>query len=54
MYKGGEGINAGIGETEWVIAKDRYKYDAIFDQLNPVDGKVTGAGRTAIYFSISV
>ena len=45
MYKGGEGVNAGIGEIEWVIAKDRYKYDSIFDALNPVDGKVTGAGK---------
>jgi len=43
MYKGGEGINAGVGEVEWVIAKDRYKYDALFDNLNPIDGKVTGA-----------
>jgi len=43
MYKGGEGINAGIGEVEWVIAKDRYKYDAIFDALNPIDGKVSGS-----------
>eukprot|EP00088_Acartia_fossae_P053751 TRINITY_DN6133_c0_g1_i12.p1 TRINITY_DN6133_c0_g1~~TRINITY_DN6133_c0_g1_i12.p1 ORF type:complete len:539 (-),score=159.03 TRINITY_DN6133_c0_g1_i12:36-1652(-) len=43
MYKGGEGINAGVGEVEWVIAKDRYKYDAIFDSLNPIDGKVSGA-----------
>ena len=23
MFKGGEGINAGVGEVEWVIAKDR-------------------------------
>jgi len=43
MYKGGEGINAGIGEVEWVIAKDRYKYDEAFDRLNPIDGKVSGA-----------
>jgi len=42
MYKGGEGINAGVGEVEWVIAKDRYKYDEIFDTLNPIDGKVSG------------
>merc|ERR1712142_1251111 len=40
MYKGGEGINAGVGEVEWIISKDRYKYDAIFDTLNPIDGKV--------------
>jgi len=43
MFKGGEGINAGVGETEWVVAKDRYKYDEMFDKLNPIDGKVTGA-----------
>lgn len=43
MYKGGEGINAGVGEVEWVVAKDRYKYDAIFDTLNPIDGKVSGS-----------
>lgn len=43
MYKGGEGVNAGVGEVEWVVAKDRYKYDEAFDQLNPIDGKVTGA-----------
>ncbi len=48
MYKGGEGVNAGLGEVEWVIAKDRYKYDAIFDQLNPIDGKVTGACKQNI------
>merc|ERR1712106_166077 len=43
MYNGGEGINAGVGEIEWVIAKDRCKYDAMFDTLNPIDGKVTGS-----------
>ena len=41
--QGGEGINAGVGEVEWVIAKDRYKYDSVFDTLNPIDGKVSGA-----------
>ena len=49
MYKGGEGINAGIGEVEWVIEKDRAKYDQMFDDLNPIDGKVTGAGKIAGY-----
>jgi len=43
MYKGGEGVNAGVGEVEWVVAKDRYKYDQTFDSLNPIDGKITGA-----------
>ncbi len=45
MYKGGEGINAGRGEVEWIISKDRHKYDAVFDTLNPIDGKITGAGE---------
>lgn len=43
MFKGGEGINAGVGEVEWVIAKDRFKYDNIFDTLGSIDGKVSGA-----------
>jgi len=43
MFKGGEGVNAGQGEVEWVVAKERYKYDAMFDDLSPIDGKVTGA-----------
>ena len=51
MYQGGEGINAGIGEVEWVIAKDRYKYDEAFDRLNPIDGKISGAG-THYFFSV--
>ena len=45
MFQGGEGVNAGVGEVEWVVAKDRYKYDQTFDSLNPIDGKVTGAGK---------
>ena len=48
MYKGGEGVNAGAGEVEWVVAKERYKYDEMFDNLSPVDGKVTGAGNTHV------
>ena len=23
MFKGGEGVNAGVGEVEWVVAKER-------------------------------
>jgi len=37
------GVNEGIGEREWVVSKDQYKYDDIFDGLNPIDGKITGA-----------
>jgi len=42
MYKGGEGVNAGVGEHEWVVAKDQCKYDDIFNGLHPIDGKVSG------------
>ncbi|XP_075227835.1 EH domain-containing protein 3-like [Lycorma delicatula] len=42
-YKRGEGIDAGHGEPEWVVNRERYKYDAIFESIGPVDGKVTGA-----------
>jgi hypothetical protein len=44
-YKRGEGIDAGSGEPVWIVSKERYKYDPVFDTLNPVDGKVTGAGK---------
>ncbi|XP_046669542.1 EH domain-containing protein 3 isoform X3 [Homalodisca vitripennis] len=42
-YKRGEGVDAGHGDPEWIVNKERYKYDALFDTLGPVDGKVTGA-----------
>jgi hypothetical protein len=42
-YKRAEGVDAGYGEPEWIVSKKRYKYDALFDTLNPVDGKVTAA-----------
>jgi len=43
QFGGGEGVNAGVGEVEWVVQKDRYKYDEMFDKLNPIDGKISGA-----------
>lgn len=43
-YKRGEGIDAGKGETGWVVAKERQKYDAIFTTLEKSDGKLSGAG----------
>ena len=39
----GEGIDKGRGEEEWVVAKERYQYDDKFQQLNPINGKITGA-----------
>lgn len=43
----GEGIDAGRGETEWVVGKERYKWDEAFEGLRPVDGKVTGSAAKA-------
>jgi len=48
----GEGIDAGAGEPEWIVGKDRYKWDNVFDSLNPIDGKVTGAGKFNSFLEI--
>ncbi|CAF1008461.1 unnamed protein product [Rotaria sordida] len=40
---GVEGINAGIGECEWIVERSRHEYDQTFLQLSPQNGKVTGA-----------
>ncbi|GJQ70553.1 putative N-terminal EH-domain containing protein [Trypoxylus dichotomus] len=42
-YKRGEGINAGIGEPEWIVNRGREKYDEIFEILSPVNGKLSGS-----------
>ena len=42
-YGRGEGADAGRGEEGWVVGKERYKWDEIFQTLNPIDGKVSGA-----------
>ncbi|KAL0276392.1 UNVERIFIED_CONTAM: hypothetical protein PYX00_003980 [Menopon gallinae] len=42
-YKRGEGIDAGHGEMEWIVNKEKYKYDNIFESLNPIDGKISGS-----------
>lgn len=38
----GEGFDKGSNETGWVVTRERYKADEIFDSLDPVDGKITG------------
>jgi len=42
-YKRGEGIDAGHGEVEWIVNKQRDQYDETFDKLGPIDGKLSGA-----------
>lgn len=49
-YKRGEGIDAGFGEHEWICNRDRARTDPIFESLNPVDGKITGAGKPSNFF----
>lgn len=43
----GEGIDAGTFDQEWVVLKDKPRYDDIFKALGPVDGKITGASAKA-------
>ncbi|MFH4975929.1 hypothetical protein AB6A40_002638 [Gnathostoma spinigerum] len=38
----GEGIDRGSNESEWIVSRERYKYDELFESLDPVDGKITG------------
>lgn len=42
-YGMGEGIDEGRGELEWVVFKNRDRYEEIFRGLSPVNGKVSGA-----------
>merc|ERR1719414_2592694 len=37
-----EGFDVGVGEEEWIVNKDRAQWDAIFQCLNPMDGKIRG------------
>lgn len=41
-YGRGEGIDAGSLQSEWVVEKERHRYDEVFQSLEPVDGKVSG------------
>ena len=40
-YGKGEGVNRGKGQEGWIVEQDKYKYDEIFEKLNPTDGKIT-------------
>ena len=37
------GIDLGSGEPEWVVSKERRKWDEIFMSLGPSKGKITGS-----------
>jgi EH domain-containing protein 2 len=38
-----EGINAGLGEQDWIVERSRHEYDQVFSQLSPQNGKISGA-----------
>ncbi|KAK2878693.1 hypothetical protein QQF64_011188 [Cirrhinus molitorella] len=38
----GEGISAGADTEDWIVSRDKHRYDEIFYTLMPVNGKVTG------------
>lgn len=42
-YQKCEGVDLGSGEPEWIVTKERSKWDAIFKSLDPVNGKLTGS-----------
>jgi len=37
-----DGVDAGIGEQEWIVARDKPKCDEIFQTLEQHNGKITG------------
>lgn len=53
-YKRGEGVDAGKGEPEWIVAKDRHKYDSLFQSLNPIDGKITGTSEYFLWINVRI
>jgi len=42
-YQKCEGIDLGSGEPEWIVSKERSKWDLIFQSLGPSKGKITGS-----------
>ncbi|XP_013781142.1 EH domain-containing protein 3-like [Limulus polyphemus] len=46
-YGRGEGADAGSLQQDWIVSRERFKYDEVFDNLNPVDGKISGASAKA-------
>ncbi|XP_078133768.1 EH domain-containing protein 4 [Sander vitreus] len=38
----GEGISAGADAEDWIISREKHRYDEIFYMLMPINGKITG------------
>lgn len=41
-----------LDETEWVVSRERYKFDEMFQELQPVDGKITSLFLNFIFLII--
>jgi len=46
-FKRFEGVEAGRGESDWIVTKEKYKYDEIFESLKNSEGKIAGAAAKA-------
>lgn len=46
-FKRFEGVEAGRGEPEWIVAREKPKYDEIFEKLQGSDGRVAGSAAKA-------
>lgn len=42
-YQKCEGMDLGAGEPDWIVNKERSKWDAIFQSLGPTKGRITGS-----------
>jgi len=38
----GIGADEGVGEREWIVSRDKAKYDEVFNTLEQAEGKITG------------
>lgn len=38
----GEGISAGADADDWIVSRDKHRYDELFYTLMPVNGKISG------------
>ncbi|XP_040065308.1 EH domain-containing protein 3-like [Ixodes scapularis] len=42
-FRRGEGVDAGSLQEDWVVDRERFKYDELFSVMSPLDGKISGA-----------
>lgn len=50
----GEGISAGSDCEDWIVSRDKHKYDEIFYSMNPINGKISGVNAKKEMMSSSL